>query len=76
MEESLPTLEDVLEAAMISRDLLRATMTSSVVVEAILNLVDMNHMMEVILSHTNPEETVSNLYVCYQGLSFFSESNN
>jgi hypothetical protein len=41
MEESVPALADLLEAAMTSTDLLEATMTSANVVEVILNLVDM-----------------------------------
>jgi hypothetical protein len=47
MEESVPALADMLEAAMTSADLLEAAKTSANVVEAILNLVD---MVEVILS--------------------------
>jgi hypothetical protein len=43
-------------------------MTSANVAEAILYLMD---MLEVILSSTNPEEAVSNLYGCYPGLRFF-----
>jgi hypothetical protein len=65
-------LRDELEATMTSTDLYEATMTSADVVnEDILNLVD---MVEVILSSSNPEEAISDLYGCYSALNFSSVS--